>query len=82
MPAYPAQQEFHGVTENMIPEIEEFAKNLMLLVRDASIQSSDGGLLSTARSPIAKRWKKAADKGTPITFARVAIPKVVDDTIF
>ncbi len=28
------------------------------------------------------RWKKAANEGTPITFAHVAIPDIVDETIF
>jgi hypothetical protein len=80
--AYLDQQEFHGVTDTMTPEIEEFAKAVVQLVRDASIQSNDMGLRSTAVSPVAKRWAKAASEEAPIDFARVVIPDIVDDTIF
>jgi hypothetical protein len=66
----------------MTPEIEEFAKVLVELVRDASIQSNDRALLPSARYALATRWSKAANEGTPISFARVMIPDVVDDTVF
>jgi hypothetical protein len=82
MLAYPAHQGSRGVTEIMTPEIEEFAKTLIRLVRDASIQSCDRGLLSTAETPVVKRWTKAANEGTPISYARVLIPDIVDETIF
>ena len=66
----------------MTPEIEEFAKTLVQLVRDASIRSNDRALLSTARYALAKRWAKAASEEAPVDFARVLIPDIVDDTIF
>jgi hypothetical protein len=66
----------------MIPEIEEFAKTLVQIVRDAAIQSNDRALLPTARYALAKRWRQAASENTPEDFARVLIPDIVDDTIF
>lgn len=66
----------------MTPEIEEFAKMLVELVRDAAIQSNDRALLPTARYALAKRWAKAASEEPPLDFARVVIPDIVDDTIF
>jgi hypothetical protein len=66
----------------MTPEIEEFAKTLVQLVRDAAIQSNDRALLPTARYALAKRWKKAASEEVPEDFARVLIPDIVDDTTF
>lgn len=66
----------------MTPEIEEFAKALVELVRDASIQSNDRELLPTAGSPVAKRWAKAASEEAPEELARVLIQDIVDDTIF
>ncbi|MEX0677018.1 MAG: hypothetical protein WD063_08085 [Pirellulales bacterium] len=66
----------------MTPEIEDFAKRLIELVRDASIQSNDRALLPTARYALAKRWAKAASEEAPDDFARVLIPDIVDDTIF
>ena len=66
----------------MTPEIEEFAKVIVELVRDAAIQSNDRALLPTARYALAKRWKTAASEEAPENFARVLIPDIVDDTIF
>jgi len=66
----------------MTPEIEEFAKTIVHLVRDAAIQSNDRALLPTAGYALAKRWKKAASEESPEDFARVLIPDIVDDTIF
>ena len=66
----------------MIPEIEEFAKILVEQVRDASIQSNDMALRSTAASPVAKRWAKAASEEAHLDFARVMIPDIVDETLF
>ena len=66
----------------MTPEIEEFAKTLVEMVRDVSIQSNDSALLPTARHALAKRWAKAASEEAPANFARVLIPDIVDDTIF
>lgn len=65
----------------MIPEIEEFAKALVTLVRDPAIQSNDRALLPTAQYALATRWKKAANELAPEDFARVLIPDIVDDTI-
>lgn len=61
------------------PEIEEFAKMLVVKVRDATIQSNDGIL--GAEHVIAKRWKKAAALGSAEEFAKVLIPDIVDSTI-
>ncbi len=66
----------------MTPEIEEFAKKLIEFVRDASIQSNDLDLRSSAVSPVAKRWRLAASDESSMDFARVIIPDVVDETIF
>jgi hypothetical protein len=77
-----SQLEYRGGTEKMSPEIEEFAKLLMERVRDASIQSNDRVLLPTAQHALAKRWARAARDQSPVDFARVLIPDVVDDTIF
>jgi len=66
----------------MSPEIEEFARLLILYVRDAAIQSNDRALLSSAKHSLAKRWANAAHELPPSDFARVIIPDVVDDTIF
>ncbi len=66
----------------MTPEIEEFAKAIVELVRDASIQSSDMVLRPTVDAPVAKRWRAAARDETSTGFARVMIPDIVDDTIF
>jgi hypothetical protein len=65
----------------MTPEIEQFAKTLIEFVRDASVQSNDRELRPTAQSRVAKRWRLAAD-GDSLSFARVMIPDVVDETIF
>lgn len=62
------------------PEVEEFAKLLIRLVRDVAIQSADRRL--SADHAIARRWKRAAVTGTPDEFAKVLIPDVVDDTLF
>ncbi len=66
----------------MLPELEQFAKMLVERVRDASIQSNDMALRSTAVSPIAKRWAKAATEQRPFDFAHTVIPDVVDETVF
>jgi hypothetical protein len=61
-------------------EVLEFAEQLITLVRDRAV--SDG--LNTAsptfaRSPPAKRWRKA---GINAAMAKVIVPDVVDDTLF
>jgi hypothetical protein len=66
----------------MIPEIEEFAGALMAVVRDASVQSNDRALLPSAGYALAQRWAKAAREKSPVDFARVLIPDIVDDTVF
>jgi len=64
------------------PEIEEFAKILAEKVRDVAIQSCDREFHPNAGSPVAKRWKEAAQNATPDEFARLLIPDVVDSTMF
>jgi hypothetical protein len=71
-----------GGLTTMTPEIEEFARTLVQLVRDAAIQSNDRALLPTAHHALAERWRKAASDEPPEDFARVLIPDIVDDTIF
>jgi hypothetical protein len=66
----------------MTVEMEEFAKKLTRLVRDAAIQSNDGVLHSKTMSPTAKRWKEAAGGKDLTEFAHVLIPEIVDDTVF
>jgi hypothetical protein len=66
----------------MTPEIDEFAKKLMGLVRDASIQSNDMALSPTVKCPVAKRWARAAKERPTPDYARVLIPDVVDDAIY
>jgi hypothetical protein len=64
------------------PEIEEFAKLLVQNVRDAAIHSGDMALQSDASFPVAKRWREASHNGGLEMFAKVAIPDVVDETVF
>ena len=66
----------------MVPEMEEFARVLVQKVRDAAIQSSDREFQPNAGSPVAARWKEAAEYNTPEAFAEVLIPDIVDDTLF
>ncbi|GFO55462.1 hypothetical protein GMSM_24690 [Geomonas sp. Red276] len=63
-------------------EIEEFAKKLVVEVRDAAIQSSDRELQPNAGSPVAIRWKESAIDGQIEAIAKTLIPDIVDDTIF
>lgn len=63
-------------------EIEEFAKILILEVRDAAIRSCDRSFDPNAADPISKRWREAAASSrTSEAFARVLIPDIVDSTI-
>ena len=66
----------------MTPEIEEFGKALVRMVRDESIQSNDRGLLANAKGPAATRWREAARDRSSEAFARAIIPDIVDETIF
>ncbi|HTM55099.1 MAG TPA: hypothetical protein VL175_13780 [Pirellulales bacterium] len=66
----------------MEPEIQEFARRLVELVRDRAIQDGDLILSSNARGPTARRWQQAASQQSPLDFARTIIPDVVDHTIF
>jgi hypothetical protein len=66
----------------MTPEIEEFAKTLVQLVRDAAIQGSDMTLRPTVRARVADRWRAAARDEDATGFARVVIPDVVGEAIF
>jgi hypothetical protein len=65
----------------MKPEIQEFAKRLVELVRDRSIESNDNTLRPAAQHGVAARWSAASQK-SPEEFARVLIPDIVDDTVF
>jgi hypothetical protein len=62
------------------PEIEEFGKILVQNIRDAAIRSSD--LTFQSNGPTGKRWRHAARDSTPEAFAKMAIPDIVDDTLF
>ncbi|HTM55100.1 MAG TPA: hypothetical protein VL175_13785 [Pirellulales bacterium] len=66
----------------MEPELKEFAKLLVQLVRDEAIQNSDFSLSSQARGPTARRWQQAATHQSPLEFARTIIPDIVDETVF
>ena len=66
-------------------EIEEFAKLLVEWVRDATIRINDTilprALSGEHATPSSRRWKEAADSGSPEAFAKVLIADIVDDTI-
>jgi hypothetical protein len=64
------------------PEIDEFARILIQEVRDAAIRSLDGQLSPSSRSPVAKRWRKAAADANGQVPPEVVIPDVVDETLF
>jgi hypothetical protein len=66
----------------MEPEIQEFAKRLVELVRDRAIHDGDLILSIQARDSTARRWQQAATHQSPLEFARTIIPDVVDHTIF
>lgn len=64
----------------MSTELEEFARLLIVWVRDAAIRSSDR--MFQSQGPTGKRWKEAAaSSSSPEAFAAVIIPDVVDTTI-
>jgi hypothetical protein len=73
-----AKEHFIRIT----PEIEEFAKLLVQHVRDVAIQHCDRRLTPRSRSPVAERWRKAAQSGNPEALAKEAIPDIVDTTLF
>src|SRR5687768_12960650 len=60
-------------------EIVEFAKTLVLHVRDAAIRSCDANLQPHANSPAAHRWKSLGASASEIG---VVVPDAVDETVF
>ncbi len=64
------------------PEVEEFGKELVELVRDLAIRSSDVMLRPDTKGPTAKRLREAAQNCTPVEFAKLVVPQVVDDAVF
>jgi hypothetical protein len=64
------------------PELEEFAQRLVEFVRDHAITSSNVMLNPNAKGLRAKRLRDAAQICTPVEFARLVIPEVVDTTVF
>jgi hypothetical protein len=64
------------------PEIEEFARILVQHVRDAAIQNNDRQLDPDVTNLVATRWRRASAGSDARSFGKVAIPDVVDDTIF
>jgi hypothetical protein len=71
-----------GEINPMTPEIQEFGKLLVQWVRDAAVESSDMLLRSDVNDPAAIRWRTVARRGSPTDLASLAIPDVVDATIF
>mgnify|MGYP000163563984 CR=1 FL=1 len=65
-----------------IAEIEEFARILVKEVRDRAIQSCDRQRGEDASSPVAERWRTAANTGDVGTVAAELIPDCVDETVF
>ncbi len=64
-------------------EIEEFAKVLSQVVRDATIRNCDRELNSDSRSLLAKRWHKTIERKLPSEqLLKEIIPDIVDDAIF
>ncbi len=61
------------------PEIEEFARTLVLHVRDTAIRNCDALLQPHAGSPAARRWQSLDAKAPDL---RVLIPDVVDEAVF
>ena len=59
--------------------IEEFAKALIVLVRDVAIRSLDATVAPQAHHDMANRWKKI---GATEDILNVLVPDIVDDTIF
>lgn len=65
-----------------IAEIEEFARILVKEVRDRAIQSCDRQRKEDAASPVAERWRTAANTGDVGAVADVLVPDCVDETVF
>ena len=63
-------------------EIEEFAKLLMVHVRDLAISASDVSLDPKANGPTAKRWREIVKTGQSKGLLREMIPDCVDNTLF
>ncbi len=58
-------------------DLQLFARLLMEQVRDRAIQSCDMNLREDVENPVAKRWRERG-----VTRVDVAIPDIVDETIF
>jgi hypothetical protein len=63
------------------PEIKEFGKILMQHVRDETIRTCDRLMTPQCQLPVAERWRKAAQSGSPELLLREAIPDIVNDTL-
>lgn len=61
----------------LTPEIEEFARLVVQLVRDEAVGNCDRLLSPQAKSPTAQRWQQA---GNP-TAVKIAIPDAVDQAV-
>lgn len=68
-----------GTIAMPIQEIEEFAKALVIQVRDMAVRSCDGYLQQQANSPVARRWKQLTTSASDI---QTMIPDIVDETVF
>jgi hypothetical protein len=66
----------------MSPALEEFANVLIEHVRDRAIQNADMLLRGEAQGPTARRWQSAGVQDAKGFVSEIAIPDVVDDTIF
>ena len=64
------------------PEVEEFARLLIVHVRDLAVSGSDMSLDTDANGPTAKRWRQKMQTGEPKDLASEMIPDCVDNTLF
>jgi hypothetical protein len=64
------------------PEVEEFAKLLIIHVRDMAISASDISLDPDANGPTAKRWREKMLSGESRDLAFEMIADCVDNAVF
>ena len=62
--------------------MEEFAKNLMIYVRDRAIRDCDNRLKWAADENRIERWRKVIDENSTSECAKNIIPDIVDSAIF
>lgn len=63
-------------------EIEEFAKVLIVQVRDSAIRSCDQQMLPNMNTPIAKRWRAMLENGKFEELQKMVISDCIDEVLF